>query len=109
MNTTRKLLLLPSLATVLLAGCAHHYPAYYGPPPPPPPQAAAPDQFFQHGLHDGFEAARHDVSHNDPPNFERHRNFRNPPVPRGAIDEYRQAFHQGYDQFLHQPGSRPAY
>ncbi len=106
MNATRKLLLLPFLATVLLAGCAHRtQTAYY----PPPPAAAGPDAFFQHGLHDGFEAARHDVQHNDPPNFERHRNFRNPPVPRGAIDEYRQAFHQGYDQFLHQPGSRPAY
>lgn len=106
MNRTRKLLLLPSLATVLLAGCAHHYQtANY----PPPPAAQGPDAFFQHGLHDGFNAARHDVQHNDPPNFERHRNFRNPPVPQGAIGEYRQAFHQGYDQFLHQPASRPAY
>lgn len=107
MNATRRLLLIPSLASVLLAGCAHYAQtaAYY----PPPPPAAGPDAFFQHGLHDGFEAARHDVQHNDPPNFERHRNFRNPPVPNQAIDEYRQAFHQGYDQFLHQPASRPAY
>ena len=86
MNRTRTLLLLPCLATVLLAGCAHHYPnaAYY-----PPPPSAGPDAFFQHGLHDGFEAARHDVSHNAPPNFDRHGNFRNPPVPSQAIGEYR--------------------
>ena len=106
MNATRTLLLIPSLATVLLAGCAHHIQTASF---PPPPAAQGPDASFQHGLHDGFNAARHDVEHNDPPNFERHRNFRNPPVPRGSIDEYRQAFHQGYDQFLHQPASRPAY
>ena len=106
MNATRKLLLLPSLALALLTtGCAHHYQTANYPSPP----ATAPDIFFQHGLHDGFNSARHDVQHNDPPNFDRHRNFRNPPVPGQAINEYRQAFREGYNQFLHQPASRPAY
>ena len=101
---TSTLLLIPSLALVLLAGCAHHYPnaAYY----PPPPPAAGPDAFYQRGLHDGFNAARHDVSHNAPPNFDRHGDFRNPPVPYQAIGEYRQAFREGYNNFLHQ-GSGP--
>lgn len=107
MNATRNLLLIPSLALVLLAGCAHH--SQMASYPPPPPSQQGPSAFYQHGLHDGYDAARHDVSHNDPPNFDRHRSFRNPPVPDPAIPEYRQAFREGYNNFLHQGAPSRSY
>ena len=60
------------------------------------------------GMHDGFEAARRDVADGRPPVFDRHPRFRNPPVPPPAIPEYRDAFRQGYERFLHPgPGGPP--
>ncbi len=41
-----------------------------------------------------------------PPVFDHHPRFRNPPVPPPAIGEYRDAFRQGYERFLH-PGPPP--
>jgi predicted small lipoprotein YifL len=82
-------------AVLTLAGCSHPQPVYY---PPPPPAASA---IFQHGFHDGFEAARGDVASGRPPAFDHHPRFRNPPVPPPAWDEYRHAFRDGYERFLH--------
>ena len=93
-------------ASFLVAGCSHPQPVYYAPPPPPLPSAGA---VYQQGLHDGFEAARHDVAAGRPPVFDAHPRFRNPPVPPTAIDEYRHAFSDGYQRFLHPGPPPPAY
>ena len=82
-----------------LAGCSHPRPVAYYPPPPPPP-AVDGSPVYQQGLQDGFEAARRDVAAQQPPVFERHPRFRNPPVPPPAQEEYRAAFRDGYQQFL---------
>jgi hypothetical protein len=83
-----------SAAAFMAVGCAHPHPAY-GPPPPGV-------QIHDQGIHDGFEAARHDVATGRPPNFAHHPRYRNPPVPGPAWGDYRNGFRQGYEQFLHQ-------
>jgi hypothetical protein len=83
-----------SAAAFVSVGCAHPHPVY-GPPPPGV-------QIHDQGIHDGFEAARHDVAAGHPPNFAHHPRYRNPPVPGPAWDDYRNGFRQGYQQFLHQ-------
>jgi hypothetical protein len=88
------------LAASLLAGCSHPQPVY-APPPPPPPQLNY-QAIEQQGMHDGFEAARHDVASGRPPAFDHHPRYRNPPVPPPAFPSYRQGFRRGYEQFLHQ-------
>lgn len=98
-----KLAPLALVAPVLfVAGCSHPQPVYVAPPPPPISAGAV----YQQGLHDGFEAARHDVADGRPPVFDHHPRFRNPPVPPPAIGEYRRAFQEGYSRFLH-PGPPP--
>ncbi len=62
----------------------------------------------QQGYHDGFEAARHDVETGQPPIFDHHPRWRNPPVPPPGIPAYRQGFRDGYTRFLH-PAPPPAY
>jgi Spy/CpxP family protein refolding chaperone len=61
----------------------------------------APPQEFREiqrqGFHDGIEAARSDFQNQRPPNAERRNEFRNPPVPGHAHDEYREGFRRGYD------------
>ena len=89
-------------SALLLAGCSHPRPVYYAPPPPMPSSSAV----YQQGAHDGFEAARRDVADGRPPVFDHHPRFRNPPVPPPAVDEYRHAFRDGYERFLH-PGPPP--
>ncbi len=66
---------------------------------------------YQQGVRDGFEAARRDVATQRPPVFDRHPRYRNPPVPPPAWGEYRAAFGDGYQQFLHggAQGPPPAY
>lgn len=93
----KKWIVLAALMSPLaLAGCSqHHYYAYA------PPSAAAVNEIDQRGYHDGFEAARRDVAQQRPPNMRRHPNFRNPPVPPPAFEDYRHAFRSGYDAFLH--------
>ena len=91
------------LTPLALAGCAHHTTVVYQGPPP------AVDDFTQRGYHDGFDAARRDVREERPPDFRRHPNFRNPPVPPPAFQDYRRAFRSGYQAFLHNgpaPGPR---
>jgi hypothetical protein len=80
----------------VLAGCSHPQPMY-GPPPPPLNYQA----IEQQGLHDGFEGAKHDVEIGQPPVFDHHARYRNPPVPPPAFTAYRQGFRRGYEQFLH--------
>ena len=88
---------------ILLLGCSHPQPVAYYPPPPP---ALTPAQVAQMGFHDGFEAARRDVAVGRPPVVRRHPRFRNPPVPPAAIPDYRRAFRNGYERFLH-PAPQP--
>lgn len=84
------------LSPLALAGCSHHT-TVYAPPPP-----GAIDDVAQRGYHDGYEAARRDVAQERPPEVRRHPNFRNPPVPPPAFQDYRRAFRSGYQAFLHQ-------
>jgi hypothetical protein len=93
---------------------AHSQEAMGGPPmaqqgPPPDhdrgPWDAPPADFRdtqRRGFHDGIEAARRDIAEQRPSNVERKREFREPPVPPEARDEYREGFHRGYDMaFAH--------
>jgi hypothetical protein len=109
----KKWLTLSTLLLLLaLAGCAHPQPVYYGPPPPPPPPPPpGVSQIAQQGFQDGFQAAKSDVADERPPDVERHERFRNPPVPPEAFEDYRRAFRNGYDAFLHgmSPPPRPNY
>ena len=64
----------------------------------------APPQEFRdvqrRGFHDGIEAGRRDFESHRPPNVERNAEFRRPPVPPPARDEYREGFRRGYDSFF---------
>ena len=98
----RKVLGIAVLALPLaLAGCAEHDRAYYTAPPPPAYQ-----HFGERGFHDGFEAARHDISRGRRFDVDAHGDFRNPPVPRRAIDEYRHGFREGYERGFRGEGRR---
>jgi hypothetical protein len=89
----KTLLLLALSAPLALAGCSHpRYVSYYQGPPPP----AAYSEIAQRGYHDGFDAARHDISNRRSPDLEAHSKFRNPPVPPPAFEDYRQSFREGY-------------
>jgi len=75
---------------------------------PPPDQGrgqwdAPPAEFRdiqRRGFHDGIEAARRDIADQRPPDVERKREFREPPVPPEGREEYREGFHRGYDMAL---------
>jgi|SRR5665213_882525 len=96
----KKWIVLAALTSpLILAGCNNH--AYYQPPPP-----GMVDNVAERGYHDGFEAARRDVTQQRPPDFQRHPNFRHPPVPGPAFEDYRRAFRSGYDSFLHHGAPR---
>ena len=79
--------------------------------PGPPPdhdrgQWDAPPQEFRdiqrRGFHDGIEAARRDIAEQRPNDLDKKREFREPPVPPEAREEYREGFHRGYDMaFAH--------
>jgi hypothetical protein len=77
---------------LLLAGCAHPHP-YYGPPPP-----GAIAEIAHRGFDAGFRAGQRDRLSGLRPNPGRHPNFRRPPVPPPAMDDYRHAFQDGYGQ-----------
>jgi hypothetical protein len=101
----KKLLALAALALPLsLAGCGHPHTVVYVTAPPPP---AAFSEIARQGFHDGFEAARRDVSHNLPPGVEKHPRFRRPPVPPPAWEDYRHGFRDGYQGFLQRGGPGP--
>jgi hypothetical protein len=79
-----------SLFLLPFSGCAHHHPPpYYAPPPP--------DAVARQGFDNGVAAARRDISLGKRPDVNRHRPFRNPPVPPGQPAQiYRDNFHRGY-------------
>jgi hypothetical protein len=74
-----------------LAGCAEHERTYYS-----GQYAPAHERFAERGFHDGFDAGRNDLSRGWRPDIDRHGDFRNPPVPGRAFDEYRHGFREGY-------------
>ena len=88
-----------ALSAILLGGCSHPQPVYAPPPPAVDFQAIQ-----QQGYHDGFDAARHDVETRQPPVFNHHPRFRNPPVSPVGFKAYRAGFREGYTRFLH-PGA----
>jgi hypothetical protein len=93
----RKLLAVAALALPFaIAGCASHENMYYSAPLPP-----AYSEIGQRGFRDGFDAARHDISKGWAPDVDRHGRFRNPPVPRPALEDYRRAFREGYERVFH--------
>ena len=61
----------------------------------------APPQEFRdmqrRGFHDGVEAGRGDFENHRHPDVNRKREYRHPPVPPSARDEYREGFRHGYD------------
>jgi hypothetical protein len=94
------------LLPLAVAGCAHPRPVAVYTAPPPPGEFS---EIARQGFHDGFEAARGDVARNVRPNAERHPNFRNPPVPPPAVQDYRHGFRAGYQSFLERTGPPPGY
>ena len=61
----------------------------------------APPQEFRdiqrQGFQDGIKAGRRDFESQRPPNVDGVMEFRSPPVPEPARDEYREGFRRGYD------------
>jgi len=61
----------------------------------------APPQEFRdiqrRGFQDGIQAGRRDFESQRPPNVDAVMEFRNPPVPEPARDEYREGFRRGYE------------
>lgn len=49
------------------------------------------------GFHDGVEGARKDFENHRKPNVNNRDEYRHPPVSKEDRDEYRAAFHRGYD------------
>ncbi len=93
----KKWMFLSALFTPLaLAGCSHRTTVVYAAPP------GAVDGIAERGYHDGYDAARRDVAEERAPDEKRHPNFRRPPVPPPAVNDYRHAFRSGYQAFLHQ-------
>ena len=82
-----------------VAGCSHPRPVVYAPPPPGLSALA------QRGYYDGSLAARNDIRKGFAPDVQRHPQFRNPPAPPPAFEEYRREFRAGYEQtFRGAPG-----
>ena len=99
-----------ALAALALAlGSSALLMAQYGPPQDRPQQGYGqdrggwdvPPQEFREvqrqGFHDGLEAARNDVENHHHQGVEQRREFRHPPVPPPARDEYRDGFRRGYE------------
>ena len=84
------------LLPLTVAGCGHRVVVYAAPPPP-----VNFNEIARQGFNDGYEAARHDVEHNVPPDLEKHPRFRNPPVPPPGFEDYRHGFREGYQGYLH--------
>lgn len=90
----KKLLSIALIALPLVAaGCGDRRPVYYNPPP-------AYNEAAREGYSDGVRAARWDMRHGRRPDFDDHERFRNPPVPPGMREEYRHAFHEGYERAM---------
>jgi hypothetical protein len=94
------------------------------PPPPPPPVAPPPPErpgwetwamrglqsdAEHQGYRDGADHARKDFSMQRRPDPDDHQEFRNPPVPPGLADEYREAFMRGYEVTISQLSGEPSW
>ena len=60
----------------------------------PPPEF---NDIQRQGFHAGIDAARHDIDFGMPPDPRRHGEFRHPPVPGPARDDFRHSFGRGYE------------
>jgi len=100
-----KLIRLALPALILALGASALLIAQNGPPQERPDHDHggwdAPPQEFRdiqrQGFHDGVEAGRRDFESQRPPNVDAVMEFRNPPVPWPARDDYREGFRRGYD------------
>ena len=76
-------------------------PQYGGPPQGPGGWDAPPseynDDIHRRGFRDGISAARSDFEQHRQPNSQYRPEFRHPPVPRPARNDYRSGFQRGYD------------
>ena len=93
------------------------------PPPPPPPPVAQPprpdwDRWGMRGLEndagrqgyrEGTEAARRDYQVQRRPDPDDHEEYRNPHVPPGLADEYREGFMRGYEVAMSQLSGEPSW
>jgi hypothetical protein len=95
-----------ALVAVPLSGFAQGY----GAPPPPPPGAYGPGpgqggwdqppgdfrEFRRQGFADGVQGAQRDFQNHRIWNVKNRDEFRHPPVPGYARNEYREGFKRGY-------------
>jgi Spy/CpxP family protein refolding chaperone len=99
-----------ALAALALAlGSSALLMAQYGPPQDRPQQGYGQDrggwdtppqefrEIQRQGFHDGLEAARNDFENHHHQGVEQRREFRHPPVPPPARDQYREGFRRGYE------------
>lgn len=78
---------------------------YWATPPPPVAPPPAPDWGMRglqsdaehQGYREGFESARRDFETGNRSDPDDHQEFRNPRVPPGLADEYREGFMRGYE------------
>ncbi len=80
-------------------------PQYGGPPQGPGGWDAPPseynDDIHRQGFRDGISAARSDFEQHRQPNSQYRPEYRHPPVPRPARNDYRSGFQRGYDVATH--------
>lgn len=94
----------------------------WGTPPPPPPVAPPPRQDWdawgtrglaseaeRQGYREGSEAARRDSQYQRRADPDDHPEFRNPHVPPGLADEFREGFMRGYEVTISQLSGEPAW
>ena len=92
------------------------------PPPPPPPVAEPPHQDWDErgarglesdaehqGYREGSEAAHRDFQAQRRPDPDDHESYRNPHVPPGLADEYREGFMRGYEVTISQLAGQPVW
>jgi len=65
------------------------------------------NEIERRGFHDGIEGARRDYDNHRRPDVNNRDEYRNPNVPHGAREEYREGFRRGYDRGMsHLMGDR---
>ncbi|HEY1895557.1 MAG TPA: hypothetical protein VGG62_04755, partial [Terracidiphilus sp.] len=92
------------------------------PPPPPPPVALPPSHDWdergsrglegdaeRQGYREGSEAAHRDFQEQRRPDPDDHETYRNPQVPPGLADEYREGFMRGYEVAISQLSGQPVW
>ncbi len=94
------------VAVALLAGPINGFAQGYGAPPPPPPGAYGQGgwntppgefrEFRRQGFVDGVQGAQRDFENHRVWNVKNRDEFRHPPVPGFAKNDYRDGFKRGY-------------